>query len=408
MRAAYRTLWTTIGALAACSGPAAVGPAVSPETKAGVPAPPSEMVHAVFDAGSSGLRLQIYKVTRRPDGSCAAAGEPIFSQKTKTGGLAKMTSPMAEETLNGLWAQVKPETKASLTGLALIGTGGFRDVANTGAADVMKKLDDVVSGYKRALGKAPDQDWQACIIRGEAEALYGRLTARELGAREIDLMIETGGQTCQYALGDGRGWSAELGTNAVKKSPAFDVCLATSPVPPGAPRADACIAAFGEAFARSSIGDAARRTFIRDDLRIWAMGGSWENLFIDHEKTAKDPPEPWDGAREPKVGAALTIGTIYAFAKRVCSDPPPRYPGDLYEPAYWCMRLSHAVAFAVTAYGGSFEKGVGAAIEQAWGRLVVDGKESYTRGAAVSALFGECAPKGSVAARCAGPQAGPP
>jgi GDA1/CD39 (nucleoside phosphatase) family len=395
MRSAWKALWT-IAALTACSGPAAVGPGPSPAPAAR----PSEMVHAIFDAGSSGLRLQIYKVTRRPDGSCAAAEEPIFNEKTKSGGLAKMSLPVAEEALKSLWAQVEPTTKASITGVALLGTGGFRDAASTGGADLMKQLHEVVSGYKRALGKVPDQDWQACIIGGDAEARYAWLTARELGAREIDRTIETGGQTCQYALGDGRGWSAVLGTNAVKKSPAFDVCLPASPVPAGAPRADACIAAFGAVFAQSSIGDAVSGAPLPEGARIWAMGGSWENLFIDHEKTRKDPPEPWDHAREPKVGASLAIGEVYAFAKRVCGDPPPKYPGDLYEPPYWCLRLSHAVAFAVTAYGGSFGKGVGAAVAEVGRREILDGKESFTRGAAVSALFGECAPKGAARARC--------
>ncbi len=125
------------------------------------------------------------------------------------------------------------------------------------------------------------------------------------------------------------------------------------------------------------------------------MGGSWQHLFVDYSAAARKPP--------PVVGSHVPIQDLYAFAGQVCSPAPPA-PLPEFEPAAWCTRVSHAVAFAISAYDGALlaggsPRGVAAAVRVVAAKEVWDGVESFTRGAAVSgSLFGECAgeqsPKG--------------
>lgn len=411
---------------AACPEPAspvqAQTPASTPIAPSPLPPPTSSpepantMVHAIFDAGSSGLRLQIFEITRRPDGSCQAARAPIFNEKSTTGGLADMTIgkdpaadvrrmhfPMAESVLAGLWSKVKPEDKARISGVALLGTGGFRDIKRIqkGARAMMRKLDMVIAGWKKELGKPIEQDWHALTIEGEEEATLAWTAAGELGAKPARATIETGGQTTQIAFGDSDGWTAELGTNAVKDwllLTEFASCKEKKPLD-----ANACIAAFGKRFAESAmVEEGLSEGRIPEGGELWAMGGSWENVFIDLEQARKQSlPEVWDESMNPPIGAAVSVGELYDLAKKACSDRPPKVPGPQYEPSFWCMRLSHAVAFSASMYVASSPsllsslssaKGVPEAIKQVRAKQIRNGRESFTRGAAVSGhLFGECA-----------------
>lgn len=414
---------------ASAARPEPSAPAPPPPTLPAGTTPPSKMVHAVFDAGSSGLRLQIFEVTRREDGSCAAAGKP-FSKKADTNdhGLADMTERTAEDKkermsfktaegfLSGLWDPLTQEQKESVTGVALLGTGGFRDVTRIakGARIMMRELDRIVAGWKQALGKPGGQDWEAVTIEGEEEGTLAWLAARELNAKVTHVTIETGGQTCQYAVSDVAGWSDELGSNAVKKLMESDTTLAPCRLPPSPPAAsppgakkvepdaDRCIAAFGKYFNTSKmISEGVKAHPILEGTEVWAMGGAWAGLFVDYTRTTHVPSaDLWTG-EDPKIGASMSLRELYDFAKQVCSKKPPPYPlarredGTMekpYEPEYRCMRAAHAVAFAVSVHGGDVTKGVQKAIAKVGARRLIDGVESFTRGAAVSgSVFGECA-----------------
>jgi hypothetical protein len=414
------------GVLSACGGagevcpPAAVAaPAVTASPAPAAPAPtptaaPAKMVHAIFDAGSSGLRLQIFEVTRAADGSCEARGAPLVdverpAEKNARGdsiGLADMTAghepgqdeqastlrmefPRAEKALAELWS--RPEVRAvqgRITGVALLGTGGFRDVARIkkGARVLMRKLDRVIEGWKKEPGQGhdPDQDWQAITIEGEEEAVLAWLAARELGAKRF-ASVETGGKTCQYAASDTEGWSSELGTNATKDFlayPEFAGCRREKA------SADACIAAFGDLFARSTIIEKGARLFpVPAGGALWVMGGGWKGT-LDELATLGT------GGARPAVGARFKIGDLYRLAtEHACTNREPR---SAYEPDYWCMRVSHAVAFALSASDPGLLRGhnaasVAAAVKKAGDTELTLGRESFPRGAAVSGtLFKEC------------------
>jgi hypothetical protein len=420
------------GVASACAGAGEVSP---PPAAATAPAPtatpsaapaapaepaPAKMVHAIFDAGSSGLRLQVFEVTRAADGTCEARGAPVVdvespAEKNARGdgiGLADMTPgrdpgqdekantlrmefPKAERTLADLWNRDEVRAwQGKITGVALLGTGGFRDVARIkkGARVLMRKLDREIEGWRKDLGKPPDEDWQAVTIEGEEEAVLAWLAARELGAKK-HATIETGGKTCQYAWSDTEGWSSELGTNATKdflKEPEFEGCTRAKA------DADKCIAAFGERFAASTIIEKGARMFpIPQDGALWVMGGGWKGT-LDEMVTLGTK------ADRPHVGARFKIGDLYRFAKeRACTNKEPR---SGYEPETWCMRVSHAVAFAVSAYDPTLLKRHGAAsavagaIKKVAGKELSLGRESFPRGAAVSGtLFSECHAAAAVA-----------
>jgi len=370
-------------------------------------------VHAIFDAGSSGLRLQIFEVTRAADGTCEAKGPPVVDEerageKNARGdniGLADMTPghakgqddkanllgmqfPKAEGALDELWRRDKVRAwHGRITGVALLGTGGFRDVARIkkGARVVMRRLDAVIEGWKKELGKPGDEDWQAITIEGEEEAVLAWLAARELGAKR-HATIETGGKTCQYARGESEGWSSELGTNATKDlldMPELEGCTKQKA------NADKCIAAFGERFHDATIvAKGARRFPVPEGGALWVMGGGWKGT-LDELATLGTT------ADKPAVGTRFKIGDLYRFAReRACTDKAPRSD---YEEPFWCMRVSHAVAFAVSAYDGTLLKRRGAAsavpgaIAKVASRELWLGRESFSRGAAVSGtLFEEC------------------
>jgi hypothetical protein len=388
--------------------------ATAPATAAPAPAaPPGEMVHAIFDAGSSGLRLQIFKVTRAPDGTCEAKGPPVAdeempAEKNARGdniGLADMTAghdkgqdekanllrmefPKAEGALEQLWnLKSVAAWHGRITGVALLGTGGFRDVQRIkkGARVVMRKLDHVIDGWKKALGKPADEDWQAITIEGEEEAVLAWLAARELGAKH-HATIETGGKTVQYAHGESEGWSSELGTNATKdflKKPEFEGCTKEKA------NADKCIAAFAERFADATIVEKGARVHpVPDGGALWVMGGGWKGTLDELSAMTL-------GHDKASVGTRFKLGDLYRFAKEhACTDKPPR---TSYEEPYWCMRVSHAVAFALSIHDSSLvhrhtaPAGVPSAVEKVAARELWIGRESFTRGAAVSGtLFKEC------------------
>jgi hypothetical protein len=428
MQAARSIGWLLVlaGLASACAGSGEVCPPVAapivttsalPVAAPAVATPaapaPTQMVHAIFDAGSSGLRLQIFEVTRAADGTCEARGAPVVdveraAEKNARGdaiGLADMTAghepgqdekastlrlafPKAEGALAELWnrAEVRP-WQGKITGVALLGTGGFRDVARIkkGARVLMRRLDRVVEGWKKDLGKAPDQDWQAITIEGEEEAVLAWLAARELGAKRF-ATVETGGKTCQYAGSETEGWSTELGTNATKdflKYPEFAGCTREKA------NADQCIAAFGERFARSTIIEKGAQLFpVPADGTLWVMGGGWKGT-LDELATLGTH------AGKPTVGTRFKIGDLYRFAREhACTEKEPR---SGYEPDYWCMRVSHAVAFAVSASDPSLLKRHGAAsavadaVKKVADKELSLGRESFPRGAAVSGtLFNEC------------------
>lgn len=411
--------------------------------------PNNEMVHALFDAGSSGLRLQIYTIARAADGSCTAGPrEPAvdisFQAKDKAQkkalqtGLANMTRrpadptdqnlldatdlnavraqqtfPKAENVLAALW-DTPHFDKRRISGVALLGTGGFRDPARIkrGARLMMRKLNRIIEDWRPTT--ATEQDWEAVTIEGEEEAVYSWLTARELGAKEGHVIIEIGGQTCQYATSDTSGWTHELGADYAKRKllpeVAFhDACMGASAEggkSPAPPRADACIAAFAKEFAESSIiKRGANRAERPEGSELWAMGSGWKYVFLDYLLT-RSPPV---ARPEPAVGEHFKLDDLYTFATQVCSEHPPAYPKNpdgslgLFEPEAWCMRISHAVAFALNVYAAKdkdhLHLGDAAAANIAGifseckmaGNTIVYGKESYTRGAAVSSnLFREC------------------
>jgi hypothetical protein len=374
------------------------------------PAGDADGYHAIFDAGSSGTRLLIFRVSHAPDGACrAGTARPVVDLRNGSAGLADMTHenipgvtghdreadadrgafPKAFQVLAALWS--RPEVRAlreRIRGVALLGTGGFRDPARVrlGAGKMMERLGGVLQRLAGGTATAV-----AHTVEGSQEGKLAWLSARELrGGREDHAVLEIGGQTAQYALkrdGAVAGFSATVGTSAIlrrlRQGGGAEVCRNEND--PSTLNVDRCVAllsAGAPGLARSSIvpPDAARAP-----PAIWTMGRVLEAAIADVHRHLR-------GAGKPKVGDSIDLVELYRLAARVCSARPPA-PAPAFEPVNWCYRLSHGLALVAAVRGSGIQSvaEVAPRIASLGGIRLYLGGESWPRGAAVSPdLFASC------------------
>lgn len=377
-----------------------------------------ETIHGVFDAGSSGTRLILYWVAPAGALHCAIGKEkPAFEYETSSvdpievqGGLADMTLhtiagvaltsadaravrpstfPKATHVIDYLWGKVPAPLQAKVTGLALLGTGGFRDPARVteGAVDVMRTLNSKIAAI---LG--PRGEGRADVAQGRDEAILAWYAARELrSGQAAHAAIEIGGQTCQYAWAGTppEGVTADLGQNAMLRQygPAapghagdFLRCWDRHTVAGGAVAdAASCIGAFRGLFAASNL--------VTQGSAVHAPGsfvfgmGAWKHFFNDFHR--------YHGLSTPKAGQAAKLSEMFDFAKDVCAGADKAAaiigPGKVFQPANWCFRVSHAVGFAAAIRGVSIADVPKSTL------TISDGLESFARGAALDPrVFAEC------------------
>jgi hypothetical protein len=371
-----------------------------------------ETFHAVLDAGSSGTRLLVFRVLRDAKGGCHVADQkPVVDIEDKSGGLADMTSkniegasgadaqaddktrfPKAAQVVKGLLASAKvAPIRERIGGIALLGTGGFRDPKRVelGAWKLMQSLDGVIFDAMRTAG-GRRLLIQVRTIQGDVEGRLAWYAARELRAGHATdhAMLEVGGQTAQYARSNGgriEAWSDDLGGNAVYRrlrgKPGFEACV--NERDPSTLNADACIAylAGGEGgFSRSRL---VTQENALGPEPLWGMGG-----FL--RATVADVQRYLHNRAKVGFGDSVELLEILTLARKACTANPPQ-PVPSFQPQRWCLRLSQAAALMFAIRKTRIERAADVLRFAEPKIFLVLGGESWPRGAAVSGeVFSDC------------------
>ncbi len=293
----------------------------------------------IFDAGSSGTRLCLYRV-ERSGGSCRALDARGFEECRpipSKDGLARLGPALSRDVIDAGLHMLDAQTRARISSSALLGTGGFREKTE---AQQLAVLDAVDEAMKKGGLKG-----RSAVLTGEEEALLAWDTVRQVTGSVSHTTLETGGATVQIASGQNqasKAISAPIGMNQVRevlqKDPAFGSACEKG-------NYDVC-----RALVLKRIADSPIRAFVAqlsaEERRrpLYGLGTPWRIVFQSAGKET------------------LTIEEIHQLGRQKCLGPEGRRECFLF------------------AYQGAL-------IQSAGGSGIRDGRESWPRGAAASARF---------------------
>lgn len=298
----------------------------------------------IFDAGSSGTRLCLYRIQRK-DGTCSALDAKGFEECKpipSKDGLARLGPAGSKDVIDAGLRMIGADEKKRISSAALLGTGGFREKSER---EQLAVLDAVDESMKKSTIKS-----RSAVLTGEEEALLAWDTVHQLTGSVSHTTLETGGATVQIASGGnppGKVVSAHIGMNytrdLLQKDPAFRPACEKG-------NYDTC-----RNLVLKRMADSPLRAFVAqlspEDKRrpLYGLGTPWRIVFQSAGKET------------------LNIEEIHKMGRQKCSGP---------DAAKECYLFAYQ----------------GALLETAGGTTIQDGRESWPRGAAASPrFFPDCA-----------------